>query len=85
MTQWDRKSVEERPRLMAAEAHETPAGNYHLALRVRIYPRTDDDPGGDMVVLGEGKRLGANLPLSHVSHNGPVLDALVELVRKAAS
>jgi len=85
MSQWDRKSVEDRLRLMAAEARRTPGGNYQLDLRVRIYPDRDSGPGGDIVVIGEDGRLGTNLVLSHVEHNGPCLDDIVRYVREAAS
>lgn len=82
---WDRKSVEERLRLMAAEARATGRGGYALDLRIRIYPDRDDKPGGDIVVIGEDCRLGTNLVLSHFEHNGPCLDDIVQYVREAAS
>ena len=85
MTAWDRKSVEERLQLMAAEARQTPMGNYTLDLRVRIYPDRESGPGGDIVVIGEDGLLGTNLVLSHVGHYGNALEAIVEYVREAAT
>jgi hypothetical protein len=82
---WDRKSVEERLRLMAAEARQTDNCHYSLDLRVRIYPDRETGPGGDIVVIGEDGRLGPNLMLSHYEHNGVCLDEIVRYVRGATS